>query len=154
MDLVKRTVLTLTAAASLVASDFSIEVGSPAAAISPNGQGQTKVKSAAFSVRAKDCADARFSGTSLAESNSKQRTEDLLFIAGSVPGSYSVVKPNQGYGPWVAVITADCAGKKLGALVPVTTAGVYDRAAAKFVPHAPTPAEMEAALRSMQGGSR
>jgi hypothetical protein len=148
MDMVKLTVLMLTAAASLVASDFSIEIGSPSAAISPDGQNVRKAKTASFSIRAKDCPDARFTGTSLSESNSKQRTEDLLFLPGTVTGSYSVVKPSQGYGAWVAVITADCGGRKLGVLVPVSVTREYDRAAAKFVPHAPTPAEMESMLRT------
>ncbi len=150
MDMVRIVILTAAAAATAMASDFSIEIGSAAAAISPNAQTQTKVKTAVFSIRAKDCPGAQFSGTGLSESNSKQRTEDLLFVPGSIAGSYSVVKPNLGYAPWVAVITADCAGNKLGVLVPVKAGNAYDRAGAKFVPHAPTPAEMEAALRAAQ----
>ena len=151
MDMVKLVILTAAAATSAMASDFSIEIGSPVAALSEQ---KTKVKNAAFSVRAKDCPTAQFSGVAHWESSRKQILDSLVFTPGTTAGSYAVSRNAQAYGAYVAVITADCAGTKMGALVPVSADGVYNRSAAKFVSHAPTPAEMEEALRAMQGASK
>lgn len=77
-----------------------------------------------------------------------------MFVPGSVAGSYSVIKPNMGYAPWIAAITAECNSSKLGVLVPVGVNNQSDRAGAKFVGHAPTPLEMEEALRAVQAAAR
>jgi hypothetical protein len=123
--------------------------------MSPTDQKVVKLKAAAFSVRAKECPDAHFSGTVLWETASKITTEQLVFTPGSAPGAYAVSRATaSAYGAWIAVISAECRGNTIGALVPVSSTGVYSRDAVKFVPHAPTPSEMQAALRTMQGGSR
>jgi hypothetical protein len=155
MNIVKLVGMTLIAFGTTLASDFSIEIGSPTAAISPNGTAVAKIKAAAFSVRLRGCANPQLSGIALSESSMKQRTEPLVFSAGSATDAFIVTRTNiQVYGAWVAVVTAECGENKLGVLVPVSAQGVYDRSAAKFVPHAPTPMEMEQALRAMKGGSR
>ena len=155
MNIVKLVGAALICFGTVLASDLSIDIGSPAAAISPNGAAVTKTKAAAFSVRLRGCASPQFSGIALSESSSKQRTEPLVFVPGSATGAFMVTRTNvQVYGAWVAVVTAECGENTLGVLVPVSAQGVYDRAAAKFVPHAPTPLEMEEVLRVMKGGSR
>jgi len=153
MDMVKLGLLTMIAVGCAAASDFTIEIGSPAA-VTANAQAPQKMKGAVFSVRAQNCPEVQFSGVAHSESGSKQQVQSLTFIPGSVPGSYAVTRSAQAWANWVAVITAECRGNKLGVLMPVSATGTYDRAAAKFVPRTPTPADMEEALRAMQAASR
>lgn len=140
------------------ASDFSIEIGSPVAATMPtNNERATKKMAGAFSVRTKNCAEpglARFSGTAVRTNGAKREASALLFIAGTVPGSYVVASVDRMTEPWVAVITAECAGAETGALVPVNAEGMYDRASTRLLSHAPTDAEIESMVKQTKGGSR
>lgn len=143
MALVRISAFLLAACALAAAADFGIDIGSPIAA------GPTKVKGATFSVRTHGCSgDAKFTG-SAKEPNGTD--EELKFIAGT-PGSFAVARFART--AWLAVITADCMGSKASAIVPVDAQGLYQREAAKFFSHAPTAAEVDEALKKLQGGSR
>ncbi len=122
--------------------------------MSPESTARVKKTGAAFSVRTKNCAnvgDVRFSGNAMSLDGMKW---SLQFVPGSVAGTYVVVVPDRLSGQWVAVIAADCSGAKAGALVPVNAAGMYDRALARMVSHAPTNAEAEVMVKQVKGDSR
>jgi hypothetical protein len=135
--------MALLIAGSAYGADLTIEVGSPVAA-SGSGPGVvSKVKGAVFSVRTKGCAtNTKFSGRAVAEG----WTSELVFTEGS-PGAFSVSPKDWRNAAWVAVITAECSGAKAGALVPVGANNAYDRAASKFLTHAPTDKEIADALK-------
>jgi hypothetical protein len=143
MELVRIGALLLTACGIVAGADFGIDIGSPIAA------GPTKVKGSVFSVRTHGCSsEPKLSGVAK-EANGNDDT--LNFVAGTA-GSFAVSR--FGRAAWLAVITADCAGTKAGVIVPVDTQGLYQRDAAKFYSHAPTAAEVDEALKKLQGGPR
>lgn len=151
MELVRIAVLSLAACGLAAGADFGIDVGSPVASAPPSGNPNvtTKVKGAAFSVRTHGCSgEAKFSGTAKESSGSE---ETLTFVPGAAR-SFAVA--HFGRSAWVAVVTADCAGTKAGALVPVNAQGLYERDGVKFYSHAPTAAEVDEAFKKLQGGSR
>jgi hypothetical protein len=153
MEMVKLTALGLVLAGIATASEFSIEIGSPVAAMSQESAVRVKKTGGGFSVRT-NCANpgaVRFSGTALLMNGTKGA---LQFVPGSAAGTYVVAPPDRLTEPWVAIVTADCSGTKAGALVPVNAAGEYDRAAAHMVSHSPTDAEIEAMVKQVKGGSR
>ncbi len=142
MALVRIALMSVVACGLTAATDLGIDLGSPVAS-------GTKVKAAVFSVRTHGCASgAKFTGSAKDISGAE---ETLSFVAGT-PGAYAVARIARA--PWLAVITADCDGAKAGAIVPVNAQGLYDRDNAKFVSHAPTAAEVDEALKKLQGGSK
>jgi hypothetical protein len=157
MEMVKLLALGLVLSGLAAASDFSIEIGSPVAAMTPENTVRVKKTGTAFSVRTKDCADpgsARFSGTAVWMNGAKRESSQLQLLPGTTPGTYVVTAMDRMTEPWIAVITAECSGAKAGALVPVNAIGSYDRASARMVSHAPTDAEIEVAVKQVKGGSK
>ena len=51
--------------------------------------------------------------------------------------------------PWLAVVTAECGTERAAVIVPFDGRGLYNREKAKFLSHAPTSAEIEAALKEL-----
>ena len=70
----------------------------------------------------------------------------MVFVEGT-PGAFAVVPNDWRQGAWLAVVTAECDGAKAGVLLPVSASGTYDRAAAKFLTHAPSDKEIHEALK-------
>lgn len=149
MDMVKLGAVMLAVAGTVGAAELSIQIGSPAAVSAVGAK-----KGSTMGVRVQDCADpgkASFYGSAeIPESTAIK----LQFIAGSAPGSFAVMTANPVKGAWLAVISVECSGARAGAIVPIDAQGVYNREAARFYSHAPTKAEIEAAIKSMTGGSR
>ena len=68
MEMVKLIAMGMALSGLAVASDFSVEIGSPVAAMSTENTARMKKTGVVFSVRTKNCADpaaARFSGTAV-----------------------------------------------------------------------------------------
>lgn len=154
MEMVKVIVAAFALAGCAGAADFSIEIGNPVAA-APAIE-LRKVKGALLAVRPQGCTDpakAVFTGTAVRMSGSSRETAPLAFVAGSAPGSYAVTGGLFG-AQWLAVISGDCAGAKAGALVPISAQGSYSREASRFFSHTPTSQEIDAALKTLSGGSK
>ncbi|MEP7352515.1 MAG: hypothetical protein ABI824_04705 [Acidobacteriota bacterium] len=130
------------------AADFSLEIGNPAAAL-------VKVKkNATLVVRPLGCSEGanfHIEGNSVQASGETQVSVPLTFGRGgtSTPVFAVGASPSLGGTFWLMVLSADCAGSKAGALIPIDARGVYNRAAAKFLNHAPTKKEIDDALKTL-----
>jgi hypothetical protein len=142
--------------------DFTLSIGSPAAASLPAAAGKaptqvSKVKTdAVLAVRSEGCADpakARITGTAEGLVNGARQTLPLSLIRGQVPGVYVVSREWPYQGVWVVNLSGACAAAKAGALVPIGPAG-FLRESSKFFPRSSTEAEIEALLKSLSGGPK
>jgi hypothetical protein len=160
----KYTLILITLSASAFAADFTLAIGSTAAASIPWNENPPagplakamKVKDAAFAVRAENCADpekAKITGTAEGLVNGGRQSVALHLIAGSAAGAYLVSREWPAQGVWVVNLTGVCAGAKAGALVPIGPDG-YLRESSKFFPRSSTEAEIEASLKSLAGGAK
>jgi hypothetical protein len=142
--------------------DFTLTIGSPAAASLPSVAGKapaqvSKVKTdAVLAVRSEGCADpakARITGSAEGLVNGARQTVPLSLIPGQVPGVYIVSRDWPYQGVWVVNLSGSCASAKAGALVPIGPAG-FLRESSKFFPRSPTEAEIQASLKSLSGGPK
>ena len=159
----KYTLILITLSVSAFAADFTLAIGSPAAASVPWSEDPPgapyqvrKVKDAAFAVRTENCADpekARVTGTAEGLVNGARRSVTLKLIPGSAAGAYLISREWPVQGVWVVNLSGVCAGAKAGALVPIGPSG-YMRESSKFFPRSTTEAEVEASLKSLAGGAK
>jgi hypothetical protein len=161
MEMVKQISILIALAASACAGDFMLDIGSSVAASIPSTQGgkepsPSKVsKDALMAVRTEGCADpakAKITGTAERLVNGTRQSVVLPLMPAAAPGVYVVSQPPSP-GVWVVNLSGECAGAKAGALVPIGPGG-FTRESSKFFPRFATKAEMDAALKSIAGGSR
>jgi hypothetical protein len=159
MEMVK--LLLVCAAIPMVASaeGFSLTIGPPVAAVSPNPLMKTS-KGAAFAVRLEECDaldKAQISGTAEGLVNGARTSAAVTLLAAGTPGVYVVSqtwsnRPNQGV--WVVNLNAKCGSATAGAIVPMGPAGGFQREGIKLLPRVATKAEIETALKALPAGSR
>jgi hypothetical protein len=129
------------------AQSFSFEIGPPIAAQ------DYAVKSAAFVFRATGCSDpskVEVSGTAEGLVGTDRRSVTLQIKPAAKPGVYAIYKQWE-RGNWVVVLRGACGGEQAGAIIPVGSRG-FVRDASKFYARAPTPAEIDAAIKSIPEG--
>jgi hypothetical protein len=149
MDMVIRSLAaTLLALAIPLASaqSLSLTIGNTVAA-----GGTPMVKNLQFVFRVNGCADlskAKVAATAEGIVGNARRSITLGPRAvPTQPGVYGI--PNQWGtdGTWVVAITADCLGATAGAIVQMN-ARTFVRDGTQFFSHAPSPAEIETALKA------
>lgn len=149
MDMVIRSLATTLMALTIPfasAQSLSLTIGNTVAA----GQ-VAKVKNLQFVFRVNGCADfskAKVAATAEGIVGNARRTVTLEPTA--VPaqsGVYGIPDQWGADGTWVVAITADCLGATAGAIVQMN-ARTFVRDGTKFFSHAPSPAEIEVALKA------
>ncbi len=161
MEMVRLIFIAIAAALSVQAADFSLAIGSSAAAIAPGDTGnvaikKTFAKGGVMAVRTENCADpAKVQITASAEGivDGMRRSVPLTLTAGTVPGAY-IVSREWPPGAWVVSLTGVCGSAKASAIVPFGPDGNYIRDSSKFYPRAATGAEIEASLKALAGGKK
>jgi hypothetical protein len=110
-----------------------------------------KVKNLQFVFRLNGCADlskASVGATAEGIVSNTRRTIPLnpLPIA-TQPGVYGIPDQWGTDGTWVVAVSADCQGATVGAIVQMN-AGSFVRDGTQFFSHAPSPADIETALKA------
>lgn len=124
-------------------AEFSLTIGNAVAARI------RAVKKVGFAVRAEGCADpahVTLSAAAIRLEGGARITVPVAVAPAEQPGVFGVGFAN-GHGPWVYVLTAACGGARAGALVPTDDRGLPDRDKTRVFPHAPTDADIGAALQ-------
>jgi len=148
--------------APAVAAEFTLTIGSTVAASGPAPAGTdqriTKVsKGGLFAVRMEGCDaldKAQISGAAEGISNGARVSASVTLLPAGPAGVYVASFP--GYpmpGSWIVSISATCESAKAGAVVPVGPAG-FVREGIKTFAHAPTKAEVDAALKGLAGAGK
>jgi len=146
-------------AASAAAADFALSIGNPAAAMLPGTPGTppiVKKTAAVLAVRAENCADpakVQITATAEGQINGSRQSIDLRLFPGSTPGAYLVSRDWPAQGVWVVSLSGTCAGAKAGALVPIGPSG-FLRESSKYFSRSATEAEIQAALKVLEGGNK
>jgi len=155
----KHTLILMTLSACAFAADFTLAIGSPAAASLPgteNSPNQVrKVKDAAFAVRTENCADpanALITATAEGLVNGERQSTALRLIPGG-PGVYLIPGVPGGKGVWVVRLIGSCHDAKAGAVVPIGPSG-FIRESSKFFPRFATEGDIVASLKSLAGGAK
>src|SRR5579863_7417089 len=151
MEMVRLALMAIAASLSIQAADFSLSIGSSAAAIAPGDTGnvaikKTFAKGGIMAVRAENCSDpakVQITGTAEGLVDGMRRSVPLTLLAGTVPGAY-IVSREWPQGVWVVSLTGVCGSAKASAIVPFGLDGNYIRDSSKFYPRAATGAEIEA----------
>ena len=128
-----------------LAEGFTFTIGSPVASH------EFQMKTAAFVFRTEGCADpAKPEVVAVAEGMVKgaRRSIVLKVLPGSKPNIYAVFQQWPAEGDWVVDLKGRCANATAGAIVPIGPKG-FIRESAKFFPHSPTDAEVEASLKAL-----
>jgi hypothetical protein len=156
----KYTLILIALSIPAFAADFTLAIGSPAAASLPGPESLpggavrvSKVKDAVLAVRTENCADpakAQITGTAEGLVNGARQSVALRLISAPGTGVYLVSREWPTQGAWVVNLSGVCAGAKAGALVPIGPNG-YMRESSKFFPRLATQAEIEASLKSLAG---
>ncbi len=143
--------LLLSAAVKLAfAGGFFLSLGNPAAA------GDPKARDAFVTVRADGCGMpslARISGKAEGLVNGRRQSVPLKLTALSSKGLYAVPREWPAEGVWVLTLTGSYLGRTTSAVIPVTSEG-FRRDLAKFFPHAPAKADIEAVLHAAAAPSQ
>ena len=144
--------LCMTCAQGSDAQQFRLTVASPIAGNTPG------FKSSMFVVRTDGCpepAKARITATAEGLVDGARRSVALDLMALAQPGAYAVNKGWPAAGTWVVNLTASYLDMKAGAIVPIGSKG-FLREPSKFFPRPATPAEIDAALKTLSanGGAR
>ena len=149
MDMVIRSLASLLFALTIPfasAQGLSLTIGNTVAA----GQ-VAKVKSLQFIFRINGCADlskAKVAATAEGIVGNGRRTVALDPLPlDQQPGVYAIGDRWGADGTWVVAISADCAGAATGAIVQIN-ARSFVRDGTQFFSHAPTPADIETALKA------
>jgi hypothetical protein len=110
-----------------------------------------KVKNLQFIFRFNGCADlskAKVAATAEGIVGNARRTIPLNPLpVPTQPGVYGISDQWGADGTWVVAIGADCAGATVGAIVQMN-AGSFVRDGTQFFSHAPSPADIETALKA------
>jgi hypothetical protein len=108
------------------------------------------MKSAAFVFRVNGCADlSKVQITATAEGivGNARRSVPVNPIPSQPAGVWAIGAQWSAEGKWVVNIAATCQNETAGAIVPVSR-WTFDRATTQLLTHAPTSAEVEAALKA------
>ncbi|HYP06283.1 MAG TPA: hypothetical protein VER03_08595 [Bryobacteraceae bacterium] len=127
------------------AQEFSIQFASPVAAQS------YRMKQSAFVFRTLGCADPSTPEVAaIAEGlvNYQRRSVPLKILPAQTPNVYGIFREWPSEGAWVVSLKAKCGAKSAGAIVVTDEKGGFAREASTVLNHAPTAAEVEAALKS------
>ena len=133
------------------AQDFALQVGPPIAG------GSQPAKSSLLVVRPGGCADpasAQITATAEGVVDGTRRSVPLKHSTLPTPGVHAVPKDWATGGFWIVNLVGTCAGKTAGAIVPVGPNYSYRRESVKLLAHRPTPAEIDASLKTLTGGQR
>ena len=138
------------AAGASAGTPFRLEIGPPIA-------GATKVKGAAFAVRALACDDpstVKMTGTAEGFVNGARQSVALKLLTLDTPGVFAVPQ-DWPSGVWVVNITATCPSRSAtaSAIVPIVAKG-FDRASSKLLDHAATAAEIDSVLKPLAASNR
>jgi hypothetical protein len=143
MDLVKQ--LPLAFLVSLAwAQGLSLTIGNSVA-----GQNYA-TKSASFVFRVNGCADlskAQVTATAEGIVAGARQSTPLKLAPIQPPGVYAISQQWGNDGNWVVAVTAACLKETAAAIVPVNGRG-FVRESTRMLPHAPSQAEIEAALKA------
>jgi hypothetical protein len=146
--MVKKLVLVLVlGAASVWADGLSLTIGPPIAAqlLTP-----TKKFLGIFAVRINGCADvSKAQLTAMGEGliGEERRSAPTRPDPTVTPGAYIVSRQWGNEGKWVVAVTATCGTETAGAIVPTHLNNMV-REDIQLLPHAPTKAEIDAALKA------
>jgi hypothetical protein len=153
VDVVKNLFLiALLSTASLWAEALSLTIGPPIAASLAPGVQKTK-SSGIFAARINGCADLtkaqlKATGEGMVAGERKTVSYEPMVIPASTPGVYTIGRQWGNEGTWVVAVTATCGPETTGAIVP-TRLNEFLRNGLKLLPHAPTQAEIETALKAL-----
>ena len=114
------------------------------------------VKSAQFVFRVDGCTDlSRAQLRAVAEGivDGARRTTPLRVVPAQPAGVYGINAEWGKDGKWVVTIAATCGNETAAAIVPVTGMG-FIRESTQMLPHTPSPAEIEAALKAFNPPGR
>lgn len=127
---------------TLFAGGFWLEFGNPKASL------DEKARDAVLIVRPLGCHHperAQITGTAEGLINGQRRSLPLTLVPLSQPGMYAVKFDRPKEGAWVLSFVASDESRMTGGVAPIGPQG-FERGAAKFMPHRPSGAEVEAAL--------
>ena len=133
--------------ASLWADGLSLTIGPPIAA-----QLATPAKKffGILAVRINGCADvSKAQLTAMGEGlvGEERRSAPTPPAATVTPGTWMVSRAWEQQGKWIVAVTASCSGETAGAIVPAQINSMV-REGIQMLPHAPTKAEIDAALKA------
>ena len=136
--------------ASALADGFSFGIGSPVASQ------DFRTKTSAFVFRTQGCADPakpRIEGSAEGLVNGMRQSVVLKVTALTRPGVYAVEQNWPMEGAWVVNLRGTCANANAGAIVPIGPQG-FLRESSKFFQRSASPAEIDASLKVLTGGSQ
>jgi hypothetical protein len=139
--------ISLLSAAAVWADGLSLTIGPPIAAqlVTP-----TKKFFGIFALRINGCADvSKAKLTAMGEGivGDERLSAPTTPEATKTPGTYMVSQQWGNAGKWIVAVTATCENDTVGALVPAIKANMV-REGIQMLPHAPTKAEIDAALKA------
>ena len=146
--------MTLAFATHAGAQEFALQVGPPIA-----GATQPSKKSI-FVVRPGGCPDparAQISANAEGIVEGQRRTIPLTLMTLETPGVRAIPNEWAKSGMWVINLVGTCEGKTAGAIVAigsVTPFGTFRREGVKLLAHRATPAEIDAALKTLTTGGQ
>jgi hypothetical protein len=129
------------------AQTFTFEIGGPIATQ------DFRVKSAAFAFRTSGCPDTskvEVSARGEGMVGTDRRSMALTITPSARPGVYAVTRQWES-GNWLVILKGSCGSAQAGAIIPVGRAG-FVREASKFYSHAPSAAEIDAAIKAIPEG--
>jgi hypothetical protein len=88
---------------------------------------------------------AQVAATAEGQVGDARRSIPLRLAPAQASGVYAITQQWRTEGKWVVAITATCLKETVGAIVPVTATG-FVRDSTRLLPHAPSPAEIDATL--------
>ena len=143
----KLALVLLLGSASVWADGLSLTIGPPIAAQLAT---PTRKFFGIFAVRINGCADiskAQLTGMGEGVVGEERRSAPTRPEPTTTPGTYMMSQQWGNDGKWVVAVTATCGSETVGAIVP-TRRSVMVREAIQMLPHAPTKAEIDAALKA------
>jgi len=143
----KLALLFVLAAASVWADGLSLTIGPPVAAQLAM---PTKKFFGIFAVRINGCADvskAQLKASGEGIVGDERRSAPTEPAATLTPGTYMVSRQWGNDGKWVVAVSATCGSETAGAIVPTHLNNMV-REGIQLLPHAPTKAETDAALKA------
>jgi hypothetical protein len=143
--------LIMSAALSVRAQEFVLQVGPPIA-----GQAQP-AKGSLLVVRPAGCPDpasAQISATAEGLVDGARRSVPLKLAQLPKPGVHAVPKDWPKGGVWIVSLVGTCADKTVGAIVAVGSSFDYKRQSVKLLGHRPTATEIDASLKALTPGGQ
>jgi hypothetical protein len=125
-----------------------LTIGPPVAA--GWGEKAAKTKAAVFAVRLEDCQEplkAQIAAAAEGLVNGVRTSAPAAILTAGAPGVYVVSRAWEQEGVWVVSLKATCGVANAGAIVPISGQS-FVRESIQFFPRAPSPAQVDTALRS------